>query len=74
MPETTTVQRYGSRIKPIWCPGCGDYGVKAGILKAITDLGLDRARCYSLRIGCSSAMPHSFTPTEYTAFTVGCSR
>jgi 2-oxoglutarate ferredoxin oxidoreductase subunit beta len=63
MPEETKVkQNYGSGMKPIWCPGCGDYGVRAGIMKAITDLDLDKSKVAIISgIGCSSAMPHSFT-------------
>ncbi len=63
MPDEVvkTKQTYDSGIKPIWCAGCGDYGVKAGIMKAITDLGLDKSKVAIISgIGCSSAMPHSF--------------
>ncbi len=53
---------YASTNKHVWCPGCGDYGVFAGITKAITDLGLDRSKVAIVSgIGCSSAMPHAFS-------------
>jgi len=34
-------QNYRSNIKPIYCPGCGDYGVLAALTKAMADLQLD---------------------------------
>ncbi len=41
---------------------CGDFGVFAGITKAVTDLGLDKSKIAVVSgIGCSSAMPHSFS-------------
>jgi len=55
-------QVYTSGVKPVWCPGCGDYGVQAGILKALTDLGIDKSKVVLVSgIGCSSAMPHVFS-------------
>ncbi len=56
-----TQQDYKSEIKPIFCPGCGDYGVDAAILKALTDLQLDPDNTVIVSgIGCSSSMPHNF--------------
>ncbi|MCL5100290.1 MAG: thiamine pyrophosphate-dependent enzyme [Candidatus Marsarchaeota archaeon] len=54
-----TQQNYKSDIKPIFCPGCGDYGVDSAILKAMTDLQLDPDNTVVVSgIGCSSSMPH----------------
>ncbi|MDE1860616.1 MAG: 2-oxoacid ferredoxin oxidoreductase [Candidatus Micrarchaeota archaeon] len=51
-----------SGIKPIWCAGCGDFGVQAALVKALTDLGIDRSNVVLVSgIGCSSAMPHPFS-------------
>ncbi len=51
-----------SGVKPIWCPGCGDYGVQAGINKALADLGIARENAVIVSgIGCSSSMPHPFS-------------
>ena len=25
---------------PVWCPGCGNYGVLAGVYKALEELGI----------------------------------
>ncbi len=57
-----TKQVYTSTNKPIWCAGCGDYSVFASINKALTELGIDKSSVAIVSgIGCSSAMPHSFS-------------
>ena len=30
-----TTKSYKSEIKPVWCPGCGDYAVLSAITKAL---------------------------------------
>ena len=30
---------YKSDLKPIWCPGCGDYGVVQAIYRALEAIG-----------------------------------
>ncbi|MGC8495818.1 MAG: thiamine pyrophosphate-dependent enzyme [Candidatus Micrarchaeia archaeon] len=53
---------YASDVKPIWCPGCGDYGVHAALNKALMDLGIEKSKVMIVSgIGCSSAMPHTFS-------------
>jgi 2-oxoglutarate ferredoxin oxidoreductase subunit beta len=60
--DTKPKQTYNSSIKPIWCPGCGDFGVQAAIIKALTELQIERNNVVIVSgIGCSSAMPHSFS-------------
>ncbi len=55
-------QTYTSGVKPVWCPGCGDYGVQAGILRALNELQIDKSKVVMVSgIGCSSAMPHVFS-------------
>ena len=59
MRSRITAKDYKSELKPIWCPGCGDFGVRAG--------DLSRARAHRPRrrtrsrsspgIGCSSRIP-----------------
>lgn len=50
-----------SGIRPVWCPGCGDYGIQAAIMKALVELGIERSNVVMVSgIGCSSAMPHAF--------------
>jgi len=60
--QTQPVQRqpkdYRSHLEPIWCPGCGDYGVLNALLKAMSQLNLDPDRTVLVSgIGCSSRMP-----------------
>ncbi len=58
----TAKQVYTSTNKPIWCPGCGDFGVFASITKALTELNIEKENVMIVSgIGCSSAMPHSFS-------------
>ncbi len=57
-----TKQVYTSTNKPIWCAGCGDYSVFASINKALTELNIEKNNVAIVSgIGCSSAMPHSFS-------------
>jgi 2-oxoglutarate/2-oxoacid ferredoxin oxidoreductase subunit beta len=57
-----TKQVLTSGIKPIWCPGCGDFGVNAALTKALTDLDINKSNVVIVSgIGCSSAMPHSYS-------------
>ncbi len=55
-----TQESYKSGIKPIFCPGCGDYGVEAALIKAFTDLQIDPDNTVVVSgIGCSSSLPHN---------------
>ncbi len=49
---------YKSARKPVWCPGCGDYGVLNSIFAALAQVQLDPDRLVVVSgIGCSSRMP-----------------
>jgi 2-oxoglutarate/2-oxoacid ferredoxin oxidoreductase subunit beta len=49
---------YKSGLKPIWCPGCGDFGVLAAAYRAFAELDLDPDRTVIVSgIGCSSRFP-----------------
>lgn len=49
---------FKSDLKPIWCPGCGDFGVLASLYRAFAQLDLDPARTVIVSgIGCSSRLP-----------------
>lgn len=49
---------YKSDVKPIWCPGCGDYSVLAAVTRALANMGLARHRTAVVSgIGCSSRIP-----------------
>ena len=48
-------KEYKSALKPIWCPGCGDFAVLNAITKALAHLGLAREEVALITgIGCSS--------------------
>jgi 2-oxoglutarate/2-oxoacid ferredoxin oxidoreductase subunit beta len=49
---------YKSELKPIWCPGCGDYGVVQGIYRALSAIGRPPHEvAFISGIGCSSRIP-----------------
>jgi len=53
-----TIADYKSKLKPIWCPGCGDYGVVNAIYRAFNELQLVPEKTAVISgIGCSSRIP-----------------
>ena len=57
-PEVFTAKDYRSSLKPIWCPGCGDYGVVTAIYRALAALGRPPHEiAFISGIGCSSRIP-----------------
>lgn len=45
-------------LKPVWCPGCGDFGVLAAVYQALAKLNLDPDNSVVVSgIGCSSRLP-----------------
>jgi 2-oxoglutarate/2-oxoacid ferredoxin oxidoreductase subunit beta len=49
---------YKSDVKPIWCPGCGDFGVLSSFYNALSELRIDPARAViASGIGCSGRFP-----------------
>jgi 2-oxoglutarate ferredoxin oxidoreductase subunit beta len=53
-----TPRDYKSDIKPVWCPGCGDYSVLMAIQKALAELALPPEDVAVISgIGCSSRIP-----------------
>jgi len=53
-----TVKDYRSSLKPIWCPGCGDYGVVTAIYRALVAIGRPPHEiAFISGIGCSSRIP-----------------
>jgi 2-oxoglutarate ferredoxin oxidoreductase subunit beta len=55
----TTPAEYKSRVKPTWCPGCGDFGVLNALQIACANLAIDRNNLVVVSgIGCSSDLPH----------------
>ncbi|MDX1374348.1 MAG: 2-oxoacid:ferredoxin oxidoreductase subunit beta [Burkholderiales bacterium] len=56
--EAYTPQIYKSDVKPVWCPGCGDYSVLSAVTKALAKLELPPERVAVVSgIGCSSRIP-----------------
>jgi 2-oxoglutarate ferredoxin oxidoreductase subunit beta len=60
---TTAVEQYQakdykSELKPIWCPGCGDFGVVQAIYRALANVGRPPHEiAFVSGIGCSSRIP-----------------
>lgn len=49
---------YKSEVKPVWCPGCGDYSVLMAFQKAFAELALPPEEIAVISgIGCSSRIP-----------------
>src|ERR1700692_1413046 len=57
-PPAYTPADYKSDIKPIWCPGCGDYHVLMSFTRAFAQLALPPEDVVVVSgIGCSSRIP-----------------
>ena len=53
-----SVKDYKADLKPVWCPGCGDFGVVAAVYQALAKLNLDPDNTVLVSgIGCSSRLP-----------------
>ena len=49
---------FDSKQKPVWCPGCGDYGIMAALKQAFVSLGLKPHQVVIVTgIGCGSKLP-----------------
>lgn len=58
MNEMLKAKHYKTDIKPVWCPGCGDYAILSALTKALAYLKLAREDVAVLSgIGCSSRLP-----------------
>ena len=58
MAVTYAPKDYKSDLKPIWCPGCGDFGVLQAIYKALAAIGRPPHEiAFVSGIGCSSRIP-----------------
>jgi len=55
---TTQARQFRSDRKPIWCPGCGDYGVVQALARALAAIGRPPHEiAFVSGIGCSSRIP-----------------
>lgn len=51
-------KEYKSELKPIWCPGCGDFGVLQAMYRALAAVGRPPHEiAFVSGIGCSSRIP-----------------
>lgn len=56
--EMYQAKDYKSELKPIWCPGCGDFGVVQAIYRALASVGRPPHEiAFVSGIGCSSRIP-----------------
>lgn len=54
----SAARAYKSDIKPVWCPGCGDFTVLSAITKSLAELDLPPEQVAVISgIGCSSRIP-----------------
>ncbi|MBI3324013.1 MAG: 2-oxoacid ferredoxin oxidoreductase [Candidatus Omnitrophica bacterium] len=52
------VKEYIGKVKPDWCPGCGDFGVLNSLQRALADLDIAPHNVLVVSgIGCSSNLP-----------------
>ena len=52
------VKEYIGKVKPDWCPGCGDFGVLNALQRALADLDIAPYNVQVVSgIGCSSNLP-----------------
>ncbi len=57
-PAPLTTKDFRSDLKPIWCPGCGDYGVVTALYRALVAIGRPSHEiAFISGIGCSSRIP-----------------
>lgn len=53
---------YRSEVKPVWCPGCGDYGVIEAVTRAFAKLGVPEHKIFiTTGIGCGSRIVGYFS-------------
>lgn len=57
MPKISP-QEYKTKIEPVWCPGCGDFGVLQAICNALSAKDVDpKNLVFVSGIGCSGRLP-----------------
>ncbi len=56
--DVFTLKDFKSSVEPIWCSGCGDFGVLQAIQRALADIGRPPHEVAVVSgIGCSSRLP-----------------
>lgn len=57
MINNFNLDQYNTRIKPNWCPGCGNFGIFLALKQAFQQLKLQSDQvCLTYDVGCSSNM------------------
>jgi 2-oxoglutarate ferredoxin oxidoreductase subunit beta len=59
MEEQDRFCEYIGDVSPVWCPGCGNYGIMSGLVEALIELELPTKEIALVSgIGCSSRLPY----------------
>src|SRR5512142_2404410 len=59
MEELANGCEYCSGVSPVWCPGCGYYGILGALVEAFAELDLPTKELALISgIGCSSRLPY----------------
>lgn len=59
MEEQDSSCAYLSGVSPVWCPGCGYYGILSALVEALAELKLPTKELALISgIGCSSRLPY----------------
>ncbi len=59
MEEQDKFCDYLSGVNPVWCPGCGYYGILSALVEAFVDLNMPTKELALVSgIGCSSRLPY----------------
>ena len=57
-PAVRSARDYKSGVKPVWCPGCGDFSVLTALTKTLAEMELAPETVAVISgIGCSSRIP-----------------
>ena len=53
------IDDYKSEVNPTWCPGCGNFGILAGLKRALIEAEVEPHQVQLISgIGCGSKIPH----------------
>jgi 2-oxoglutarate ferredoxin oxidoreductase subunit beta len=59
MEEQDRICEYLSNVGPVWCPGCGNYGILSALIEAWGDLNISTKELALVSgIGCASRLPY----------------
>ncbi len=57
-PQPLSAKDFKSPLRPVWCPGCGDFGVLQSLYRALAAIGRrPHEIAFVSGIGCSSRIP-----------------